>query len=183
MDKYRIGLIGAPCSGKSTTAAEVFARCKIQGIPAGHVKEYIAELFARGWNFETVSDQMFIYDEQKRREDDFPDHIKVVVTDSPVLLTYFYGVINAKNTLHDRLVLCKLYEYFLSNVSRYNLLVFLERTHDYEIDGVREQNECEANEIHMYLMNLLNIHGIKYKVLPCNTAVDTIMEIIENEVL
>ena len=46
IDKYQtlvINLIGGPCSGKSTIAAELFARLKKMGIHCELVSEYIKE--------------------------------------------------------------------------------------------------------------------------------------------
>lgn len=183
MARYYVGIIGAPCAGKSLTTAEIYARCKLLGIKTGHVKEYIAELFNQGWNMESVADQLLIYHEQLHREENFPEETEVVITDSPVLLSYFYGLLNAKHTVHDEVILSKLYSLFLSNLDRYDLLVLLERAHEYENDGTRQQSECEANQIHTYLMHMLDMHGVKYEVVPSINAADTIIKTITENVL
>lgn len=90
----RINFFGAPGSGKSTLAAELFSTMKKDGYNC----ELINEL-AREWaylNRPILScDQIYLFASQMNREDTLLSRNKVdyVITDSPVYLNAFYGIL------------------------------------------------------------------------------------------
>lgn len=96
-----VGFIGAPCSGKTTTAAKLFAALKENGQPCEYIAEkaraYIAEKrFAlkaqgRGHEFRLFDgDQLAIAKSQFRAEMIMDDPGIITVTDSCVLNSFLY---------------------------------------------------------------------------------------------
>jgi len=93
-----ISFIGPPCSGKTTTAARLFADLKDLGYPTEFLPEvaryHIATKINRLQPGEplilTDSDQFNILCEQSEREQILNQHETIVVTDSSVLNTPLY---------------------------------------------------------------------------------------------
>lgn len=89
----RVNLYGGPGSGKSTTAAWLFAELKARGFAAELVTEAI-----KPWAYDGRKprsfDQAWLCAEQLRREDAFlRAGVRLVVTDSPVLQCAVYGAL------------------------------------------------------------------------------------------
>lgn len=95
-----VGFLGAPCSGKTTTAARLFAELKDLGIPAEFITEY-ARTYIANRRYGMASshslvlqneDQMSIAEGQFRAESVMkevcPD--QVIITDSSVLNSLLY---------------------------------------------------------------------------------------------
>jgi len=84
-----INFFGAPSSGKSTAAAQLFCDFKKKNVSCELVTEYVKD-----WAWEqrpiTKYDQLFIVMNQLRRETILFDKVDFIITDSPVLLGCFY---------------------------------------------------------------------------------------------
>ena len=82
-------LYGGPGTGKSTTAALLFAHFKQLGVNAELVREY-----AKDWAWEKRDigpyDQLYITAKQMRRESMLLVRVDVIITDSPCTLGHFY---------------------------------------------------------------------------------------------
>jgi nicotinamide riboside kinase len=91
-----IGFVGAPCSGKTTTAATVFADLKDQGIPAEFIPEYarfyIAGIKKKSFHISlSDSDQDKILNGQLENEELFsPYKDMAVITDTSIFNTLAY---------------------------------------------------------------------------------------------
>lgn len=161
----RIGLLGGPGCGKSTQAAHLFATLRAEGKIIEQVQELAREAINRnllphdgGWP------QLFLHDEQRKREDSLPPEVQVLVTDSPLLLGYVYALQYAKLP-QDRLLLQVMYERFLEALERYSFLFLLEREKPYMLDSTRRQDERSARAIDLLIQRLLAIHNCPYTVL------------------
>lgn len=85
-----INLYGGPGTGKSTTAAKVFAHLKDLCVNAELVREYAKELAWAGVHIDArVQREMF--KEQLRREQCLLGKVDVIVTDSPLLLQVHFS--------------------------------------------------------------------------------------------
>lgn len=87
----RINFFGGPGAGKSTTAAEVFARLKRDLYSVELVNEYV-----KAWAYRKQPvdfyDQFYIQAKQMHYEYRFlKNGVKNVITDSPVALSYIYA--------------------------------------------------------------------------------------------
>jgi nicotinamide riboside kinase len=96
-----VGMVGSPCSGKTTTAAKLFAELKDLGLPTDYVAEqarfYIANkrfLQRKGGGGEDISltdeDQLAIARQQFRHELVMSDPRTILITDSSVLNSLLY---------------------------------------------------------------------------------------------
>lgn len=87
----RINFFGGPGSGKSTTAAQVFAELKRRGYSIEHVNEYVKAWAYAGRRVDPY-DQFYLQAKQMQYEYRYLKHgVKNIVTDSPVALGYVYA--------------------------------------------------------------------------------------------
>lgn len=85
-----VNLYGGPGTGKSTTAAALFALLKQRGHNAELVQEFAKEWAWEGRPIRAV-DQFRLFGEQSAREARLWGKADVVVTDSPLLLGAFFA--------------------------------------------------------------------------------------------
>lgn len=85
-----LALYGGPGSGKSTTAASIFAHLKQEGINAELVTEYV-----KGWAWTDRKigplDQFYLFGKQLHRESNLYGRVDVLVTDSPIGVSAYYA--------------------------------------------------------------------------------------------
>lgn len=85
-----LGLWGGPGTGKSTSAAAVFAALKQMGINAELVTEYV-----KGWAWTERKigplDQFYLFGKQLHKESNLYGRVEVIVTDSPVGVSAYYA--------------------------------------------------------------------------------------------
>ncbi len=90
--KKIICLYGGPGSGKSTTAAGLFYRLKCEGFNAEMNREYVKEWAWEGREIKP-GDQTYYFAKMARKERIYMEAgIDVIITDSPLILTHFYGM-------------------------------------------------------------------------------------------
>lgn len=133
---YVINLFGGPGTGKSTTAAAVFAELKIRGFNAEMHREFVKGPVWDGYHT-MLADQVYILGQQYHEMMRYQrGGVHVVVTDSPLLLSCIYGEMEG---------------YFFSNYVRQlhrrfqNANVLLRRVKPYNPSG-RLQDEAQARE-------------------------------------
>ena len=90
--KKIICLYGGPGSGKSTTCAGIFFLLKKKGFDSEMNREYV-----KNWVWEKRSiqdgDQTYFFSKMARNERIFmSNEIEYIVTDSPLILTHYYGL-------------------------------------------------------------------------------------------
>jgi nicotinamide riboside kinase len=146
-----VNLFGAPGSGKSTTAAGVFHKLKLAGVNAELVTEYAKDLVYED-RIIALKCQPYIFGKSLRNFERLKGKVDVIVTDSPVLLSKFYGEKYCDYpTSFYRFVV----DEFLKNCDGMNFLV--RRTKKFHSGG-RMQTEIEsdqiAGEMQSMLMNL-----------------------------
>jgi len=163
-----INLFGGPGTGKSTTASMLFASMKLDDISCELINEYAKGKVWEG-SLRTLDDQLYVFSKQYHRQFIVNGQVDYAVTDSPILLSMFYG--KNKSDTFKRLVLERFNEYD-------NINIFLVRMKAYQQAG-REQNEEEAIAIDSAILKILDEQGIKYiSVLADGNAHLTIRRII-----
>lgn len=85
-----IELIGAPGSGKSTTAAELYSLFSKAGIPTGLITEFVKDFANRGYPIET-EDQLWILGSQARAESQVYGKYPLVICDTSLYLCSFFN--------------------------------------------------------------------------------------------
>ena len=167
-----INLIGSPGTGKSTIAAELFARMKWLGFDVELVSEYAKELV---WEqrHETFKNELYLFAKQHHRLFRLKGKVKFIITDRPLILSLFYngkygdGSENFKNLV-------------LEEVNKFdNINIFLHRTKPYVAKG-RNQTEEESKEFAKEMLELVKTYcGDNYIELDAKQGetVDKIFEI------
>lgn len=153
-----VNLYGGPGTGKSTTAAAVFAELKTAGVNTELVTEYAKD---KVWEQSThiLGNQIYLLGKQFHRLWRLKDQVDVIVTDSPILLLMEYG--KEWGPTYRKLVR-EAYDHF-----DHNMDVFLKREKAYNPKG-RLQTEEKAKALDTTFFNVLMSSKIDFKVLPAN---------------
>ena len=140
-----INIYGGPGAGKSTTAAQVFALLKHDGVNAELQREWCK---AAVWDrYEAaLEDQFYILAKHYRDLARFQrGGVDVVVSDSPLLMSLVYG---KKEGIYFRSYVIELYGRFVNHD------VVLERQKVYEPKG-RIQSKSEAEQVDVEVERML----------------------------
>jgi predicted ATPase len=157
--KRVICLYGGPGTGKSTTAAHLFALLKQSGVNAELVCEYVKEW---AWEGRKIldGDQYYFLAKQSRRERIRFRRVDVMVTDSPVWLSAVY-----EQEFEQEPFICQMMiDKHVQGARRHNVKhehVFLRRLKQYNPNG-RFQTEDEARRLDEKIKTYLDDHGIEY---------------------
>lgn len=181
--KRIICLYGGPGSGKSTTCAGLFYKLKLLDYNCEMNREYIKDWV---WENREIKggDQTYIFAKQARKERIYIEqNLDFIITDSPLILTHFYGMKydsmeqkynTSLNMLKNHHGFCKDNNYKIDHF-------FINRVKQYNPAG-RNQDEITAKEFDKGIKQLLITNNIKYKEINGDeTAVDQILEYMKNE--
>lgn len=148
-----VALYGGPGTGKSTTAAMLFAKLKLRGHNAELVTEYAKDLT---WEQRTAAlgNQPYVTAKQIWHLDRLSDQVDVIVTDTSPLLALIYG--------HDLMDEFKAYVK-ADWMSRRTMDIFLRRdpAREYNPRG-RSQSETQAVRLDNDILDLLLYTGTDY---------------------
>ncbi len=152
-----INLFGAPGAGKSTIAAQVFAKLKWKNIDCELVPEFAKDLVWEDRK-ETFKNQGYIFAKQMHRINRLNNKVEVIITDSPLLLSIYYDNLNA-----DEIKLPETFApYVFDCNNKYNNLnIFINRKKDYNPNG-RNQTEEESNQVAKEIKYMLDANKIEF---------------------
>ena len=165
-----INLFGGPGVGKSTAAAELFARFKKQGKSVELVTEFAKDLVWENRQ-STLEIQPYVSMKQFRNLARLKGKVDYVITDSPIIKDSVYARRYATDLPQDYHNLL----FFLHENLGDSINILLTREHVYDSEG-RYQTEDQAIEIDRELRFLLELHDIDYY--ECSTAIDDIIEAV-----
>lgn len=142
-----INLFGGPGTGKSTVAADLFAKMKWMNKNVELIGEYAKDAT---WEkrHQLFDDQLYILAKQNRKLERLKNQVEYVITDSPLLLNIAYIDPNYFPLTYPKFVR-NLYD------SYNNLNIFLLREKPYHAIG-RRQTEEEARAIDARVIDLLH---------------------------
>lgn len=146
--------------GKSTIATDIFSRLKKQNVECELAYEYAKDL-VWGRNFETLTNQIYVFAKQFIRIDRLVNKVDVVITDSPLLLSimfkhhHLFKNDDLKN-IFDKLVIGVFNAYD-------NLNYYIERSVPFNPKGRVEKTIDEAIENDRKIRNILINNNIFYK--------------------
>lgn len=133
------------------------------------VKEYARHYIERYGVPEHVFEQMFILDGQGKWEEQLARTYDIVLSDSPIFLSYMYGRMLADTQDNkQRGYLVRLYELALESTTTYDAIYILPPRVVRE-DGVRTQDSEDARKIHRMIEAFLVNHNIPYTPVPAGT--------------
>lgn len=170
-------MLGEPSVGKSTAAAYIFAKLKMNGVCCEYVSEFAKDKVYEG-NAEVFKHQEYLFGEQSYKMARVKGKVNVIVTNSPLILSVVY---NQNENLTENFE-NSVFEIFNSYT---NLNYLICRSHSYEDLG-RNQNEKEAEEVRMKLISVLDKYKIDYTKIPgtiefYDLIVKGVMSILEAE--
>lgn len=171
--KRIICLWGGPGTGKSTTCAGLFNIFKKAGFNAEMNREYVKEWVWEGRKIHD-GDQVYISAKQAKKEASYiRQGVEIIITDSPIALTTFYGSIHDKYEREynaSRLIvkqhhsLCKDHGYKVDHF-------FLVRQKAYNPSG-RLQDEIAAREYDERIKTFLQEFPINFETVICGGDVE-----------
>lgn len=146
-----INLFGGPGTGKSTTAAHLFALLKQDGVNAELVTEYAKD---KVWeeSFKVLGNQIYIFGKQYHKMFRLLGKVDVIVTDSPLLNSLYYS--KGENQTFSHLILDR-------HCSMANLNFFLKRVKPYQAAG-RMQTAERAAQMDDEIKQMLDYNFIDY---------------------
>jgi len=153
-----INFFGAPGVGKSTVAAEIFSQLKKRGFDVALVTEF-ANFKINEKSFKAVQNQYYVTSKQLYNQEVFEDKYSIIVTDSPILLSFVYS----NNSIADK----KFNEFILEKFKEKENFNFL-LNHDivtldkFSMNG-RRHKKSKLEQIHNKIVEMLKINKIEYK--------------------
>lgn len=153
-----VNLYGGPGAGKSTTALQLVAELKKQGLHAEYVSEVAKDLvYAKAFDIldGSLENQKKILNEQKNRLDMIAGNVDVAVTDSPLLLNTVY--LKEQNEEHLSNVLSQYNEY-----NNFNILISRDTSVPFENEG-RIHNLEESMEKDREILSLLESSNTRFE--------------------
>lgn len=146
-----INLYGGPGSGKSTLMAGLFAYLKNRNVNCEMAPEYAKEKVWEG-SYRILENQIYVFAKQHHRINRLLGSVSVVITDSPLLLSLYYGGNKSRyfnELVHDEYLKLK------------NMDVFVRRCKPYNPKG-RRQTKKQAVEIDTCLRRILRDNALSY---------------------
>lgn len=174
-----VNILGGSGLGKSTTAAGLYYKMKLNGYHVELVREYVKNWM---WEERTIGeyDQIFIAANQAKSEYDLYGKVDWVITDSPMILAPVYEeYYSSPGTIRESVV--KLMNK-AKNTGVEHINFLLKRNKLFDTRGRRETLE-EAKEVDKLVQNILEQENIQYQVIDCkdNERVDKILEILNSK--
>ena len=163
-----INIFGGPGVGKSTISAELFFQMKLKNLNVEMASEWIKNKLFEGTKY-PFNDQLYTLAKQNKLLKQLNGKADYIITDSPLLLSIIYQ--KNEPQIFNSIVL----EYF--NLY-HNINFLINRNHKYQEFG-RNQNEQEANIVHLKIKNLLNEYNIQYFECKSNTAIGYILTMLK----
>lgn len=170
MNTLVVNLFSGPGVGKSTTAAMVFAKLKMNGVDCEMALEFAKE---KVWeeSFRTMDDQIYIFGKQLHKIWRLNNKVQVIICDSPLPNSIIYDKEDSK----------PFHALVLEQFDKFNNRnFFIERGTDYVENG-RLQTLEEARKIDKAVIDLLSSNHIPYTSLLIDKASDIIVGMILDE--
>lgn len=167
-----INLIGGPCSGKSTIAAELFARLKKMGIHCELVSEYIKDRIYEE-NQTMPKNQIAIFGMEHYNISNKLGKVDVIVHDGSFINNIIYKT--EENKYFDDLIISE-YKRF------WNLDFFIKRGNiEFETYG-RIHNLKQSKELDKTIKETYDNYELSYIEVESRDAVDKIIPIVLKEI-
>ena len=163
-----INLIGGPCSGKSTVAAELFARLKKMGIKTELVSEYIKDRIYEE-NNTMPNNQIAIFGMEHYNISTKLGKVDVIVHDGSYINNIIYKT--EYNKEFDDLI--------ISEYKKFNNLDFFIKRGNIEFESYgRIHNLKQSKELDRIIKETYDNYGLTYIEVESRDAVDKIIPIV-----
>lgn len=167
-DTLVINLIGGPCSGKSTVAAELFARLKKMGVKCELVTEYIKDRIYEE-NMTMPNNQIVIFGMEHYNLSNKIGKVDVIIHDGSLINNIMYNKENSKE--FNALV--------ISEYKKFNNLDFFIKRGNIEFENYgRIHNYEQSIELDERIKELYDNCGANFIEVESRDAVDKMIPII-----
>lgn len=153
-----VNLFAGPGAGKSTLAYQLTGLLKANRISAELAPEFAKDLTWEARD-QTIQLQPYVFGKQYKRISILNNKVDVVVTDSPILLCYFYAAERYPPSFKQSIL-----DIFKT---MNNLNFFVDRVKPYDPNG-RNQTEDEARNIDGEVLGLLVRNEISFRTIKGN---------------
>lgn len=152
-----------PGIGKSTVAAGIYAKFKELGYNAELITEYAKECVYEN-RLLTLQDQVYVLAKQYHKIKNAFEHNDILITDSPILLSYIYFKYNKLNKIINESIFkdftLELAKSF--NCQQLNILLCNEKNNNSYQEQGRIHTQKESNIIQNNIIEMLNEFNLKY---------------------
>lgn len=172
-EKYNtffINIMGSPCSGKSTVAANLFAELKKLGTDAELITEYAKDCVWEN-SIDTLEDQIYVFGNQFHRQKRIEGKVQYAINDSPFLLSSIYNKM-------DSIYLDKL---IIEQYKKFNQKTYVLRRKTPYVNNGRVHTESQSKIIDNMIIATLEKNNIPYEIVDNIKAVDYILKQIKIE--
>jgi tRNA uridine 5-carbamoylmethylation protein Kti12 len=178
MDKRKtiiVNLFGGPGSGKSTTAAGLFYKLKLNNVNCELVTEFAKHMTWKE-DFNTLKNQIYVFGKQHDRIFHLKDKVDVIITDSPIIMSLSYCDWSLVSRSLEQLAIDE-----FNRPETINVNYFINRVKSYNPSG-RSQTEEEAKIKDSIIFDLLNKYNIDFnRVDGDENAVNILLDVIINK--
>lgn len=173
--KLVVNIFGGPGVGKSTIAAGLFFRLKCRHYDVELVDEYAKYLVYQNRTDVLRKDQVKVFAEQQAKLRAVAEHRKVVIVDSPLLLSKIY--FDEKENLADPHLFVPLVVQMFNAYPNFNVYLVRNPELPYETVGRVQATLEEAMIIDERVKRFLDANSIPYvEVLAAESAVEVIYQ-------
>lgn len=165
-----VNLFSGPGAGKSTTAAGIFYKLKINGVNAELVTEFAKHMTWKE-DFNTLKNQIYVFAKQHDRMFHLIDKVDIIITDSPIIMGLSYCNWDIVSKSFEQLVVDE-----FNRPETVNVNYFINRVNKYNPSG-RSQTEEEAKEKDREIKDLLNKYDVPFEYIDGNEeAIDILLK-------
>lgn len=178
-----VNFLGGPGVGKSTVAADVFVLMKKAGYSVEFVDEYAKEkTYER--EFGKLEDQLYILANQHRKLNRLWGQVKYIVTDSPIILSGYYNILNLNKNLntmtYEQEIFLPLVLNIWKNYENYSILLERDDSLEYQAYG-RNQTHEQAKQMDKELTDYLNIVKCDMLNVKAGTSTSSILSLLKRK--
>lgn len=162
--RQKIGICGAPSSGKTETAKALSHQLNVNlQANSFHTLEYTTSFVQKYDQHPNAMDQFMIWYSQRAREENAASKANIVISDSPTFLSYIYMLFHNKVQMDTqfRIHLAKLYKRVLEDIDTYNCIIYL-RPKNLVNNNIRFHTIGEIHDITQRIYSFLQWHNIPH---------------------
>lgn len=164
-----INIFGGPGTGKSVTAAHLFAELKKQHKNCELVTEFAKDL-TYDESYRVMENQIWIFANQQQRLNRLINKVDYIVTDAPLFNSIVYSGKGDENRPFHNFVLHEFNKHD-------NLNIFLERETVYQQEG-RYQDEAGAKEVDQEVLRCFQYFKVPYVKVGLDNVTNTILSLL-----